>query len=282
MLMAYYSRGCDSEEMFSNPDAVREMKSNENILNLVQKSFLSEEFDYVLKQINVLDEGYIWEFTKSGTYNLTLLQDTPLDICLIGGGGAGGQGSTSYGGGGGGGSGFMENYTNITLSSFMNVVIGAGGEAAGSNGGTTSVTINGVVYTAEGGSCGTNGNGGNGGSGGGAGSSRTGQSTGGIGGSNGSDGFTSTAGSHTVGTGDGKSKYPFGNTTLTLYCGGGGGSGGYSGAGGEGGGGAGSGSGGNGSNGTLYGAGGGGSHWNGPANVGKGYQGAVLIRKHIE
>lgn len=64
-----------------------------------------------------------------------------LDLCAVGGGGCGFNG---YGGGGGGG--YAKNELGIAVESdTLSVVIGAGGTNSSKNGGTTSVSADGVI-----------------------------------------------------------------------------------------------------------------------------------------
>ena len=88
-----------------------------------------------------------------------------------GGGGAGGSGFSAGGGGGGGGGSYTAVFLYINVSS-INVTIGKGGRSNmrsdGDPGDTTSVTIDGIKYTATGGAgggAGTSNTGGSGGSG---------------------------------------------------------------------------------------------------------------------
>ena len=262
---------------------------------------------YVVHLVTELPIGYLNEFRINATLNeiyqeVHLLQLGPkgtlyyikdsgtvafaagivCDLCLIGGGGNGGASNSSYRlGSGGGGGAYMTNAFNVPVPESVSVTIGAGG------GGTTSVTIPGTgTYTAAGGTSGSGNAGGSGGCGGGGGAYSGGSKNGGDGGNGGSNGSNGESGDAGIaGYGDGRSKHPFGDTSLPAYCGGGGGgsrcgseSCGRAGAGGVTGGGAGGQQRGGGDA-TNYGGGGGGA---GDTAVnypgGKGYQGVVIVR----
>ena len=152
------------------------------------------------------------------------------DVFLVGGGGGGGvtgQDSASggsYGGGGGGGYTTTQSNLAVTGLTSVSIVVGAGGTGAeynhsqhkttpGTAGGASTVTIGETVYQAKGGSPGSSSSGGVGGSNGGSGS-----------GNGGSDGVP----------GQGTTTRAFGESSGTLYAGGGGGAGGYGGDGGGG------------------------------------------------
>lgn len=188
-----------------------------------------------------------------------------------GGGGGGGNGSNGNmgtgGGGGGGGGGGEYIYLVIYISeSPIDVTIGAGG-AAGSNGGTTSVTIGGHTFKAKGGAGGANGstgNGGNGGNGGGSGSSFY------YGGKGGNAGAPGTYGGGNNGRVYGnKSLGGAGGAAGTGASGGGGGGGSALGNGGDGGKGGNAGDSGSAGNNGVYGSGGGGGGGGGITKAGK-------------
>ena len=213
------------------------------------------------------------EITGSGTYSST--QATTADIWICGGGGGG---KRSYFSGSGGG------YTaQADNQSFTSIVVTVGSGGSGSNGGTTSISGD-ISLSANGGEQGP-----------------TISSSGGQGGSGGGGSNTGPGGA-----GQGTTTYLFADSSLPLYCGGGGGMGTYSssgdcstggaggsngsdggsgvntgiggscagGAGGAGGGGAGGdGHGSAAGNATDYGGGGGGA-----SEYGSGYQGVCFIR----
>lgn len=172
-------------------------------------------------------------FTSSGTFTVPTGVSS-IDVFLVGGGGGGASGTTgttsTYVGGGGGGAGKTLTVLDLACSAgdTFTVVIGAGGSggsAGGSNGGSGNSTTFGS-YSAAGGSYGAGyktGYGGSGGSGGGAGGYRVGY-PGGAGGSNGGSG-TDTYGSDDYGVGQGTTTRAFGESSNTLYAGGGGGGG---------------------------------------------------------
>lgn len=167
-----------------------------------------------------------------------------------GGGGGGGTGSNAGGGGGGGGGSHTTVFLYIKAST-INVTIGQGGRANmysdGYPGGTTSVTIDGVEYTATGGG------------GGGAGTSNTGGIGGSgnaLGGKGGNYKWRGSNGTTAKGNG-GRGGMPGGGDQRNGPGGGGGGGGGY-GYGGDGGYGGSNSDGGGGAVGELGGGGGGG------------------------
>lgn len=226
-----------------------------------------------------------------GSYIFTTSSDfiipfgvTEIDLFLVGGGGSGGYAfnsgsSSSYRGGGGGGGGYTATYKKVKVSSGTKIsaVIGAGGSKGttdginGGDGGSTLLNVNGVSYEALGGKGGGyNGQGGKGGSG--AGSGHYSDGIGGNGGSNGSDGLP---GYYPGGLGQNTTTKAFGDTTGTLYAGGGAGGGGYLGSKGTGGAG-----GGSRTDGQANTGGGGGGNTNGynRADVGNGGSGVAIIR----
>lgn len=172
-------------------------------------------------------------FTSSGIFTVPAGVHS-IQVFVVGGGGGGGHaksdagagvGYTKSGGGGGGGYTKYGTY-NVTPGTQYAVVIGAGG-AGDSNGGTSSF---GSLLSASGGGGAVIEKGGNGGSGGGGGyysyrapdgSSNEYKAT--AGGSNGSDGGYSAG--ETAGKGQGTTTRAFGETSGTLYAGGGGGGG---------------------------------------------------------
>lgn len=198
-----------------------------------------------------------------------------MDAFAVGGGGAGATSDYSEkttGGGGGGGYTASLKDVSIIPGQVLACTVGSGGTSAGSgtiNGGNTIISRNGTTLLAANGGNGIYRNyyGGNGGSGGGRGGTTTGN--GNTGGSNGGSG-----GGTNGGRGQGTTTRAFGETSGTLYAGGGGGGGGSNGSGGPGGaggGGAGGGGNSNGSNAAANTGGGGGG--GGRFNYG-GYEGA--------
>lgn len=148
--------------------------------------------------------------TLTGSGTLTLPQAVTADIWICGGGGNG-QGSAKgvdNGGNGGGGGGYTAQFNNQTITT-LNIAIGSGGTGASSITGSISLSANG-------GNQGSFMDGGNGGSGGGAGGFYK-NSTGEL------------VSSGTVGVGQGTATYLFGDSSLSLYCGGGGAAGYYDG-----------------------------------------------------
>ena len=153
-------------------------------------------------------------FLTSGTLTFTNLNGAGngIDVFLVGGGGGSG-GIIGWYPQGGGGSGYTKTVKNITLApnTAYAVAVGAGGKA-GSTGGASKF---GSVATANGGSGTSNTNGGNGGSGGMAGGANGGTAPG-IDGSDGKSGANGTGGK-----GQGTTTREFGETSGTLYAGGG-------------------------------------------------------------
>jgi len=207
------------------------------------------------------EENGDWElkFLSSGT--MTFNSPTEIDIFAVGGGGGGGVNSTCivgfyhysqygwnggpkcYNGGGGGGGGYANTVKNQEVTGTYTVTIGAGGDAAtgqnadAANGKPSSF---GNLITANGGNaptCSYNNdglanvyycyNGGSGGSGG-AGGGYSNNYVVGDGGENGANGEDSSSSGGKGGTGDGKSKYAFGESSGVLYGSGGGGGAGMS------------------------------------------------------
>ena len=236
-------------------------------------------------------------FLSSGTlvFNELAGAENGIDVFLVGGGGGGGNtvlNTAHYFGGGGGGGGYVTTSSVKIINNIeYEIKIGIGGTSQ-KQGGTTSA----FDLEAVGGNGASGRNGGAGGSGGGggvAGNFGTNQvaGKGGSNGSAGNDGKSSNGLTtySTGGTGKGESTYEFGDSSLTLYAGGGGGGAGQfcnditcvsgvSASGGEGGGANGTKSG-NGKNASdNTGGGGGGSGGNLTDKGGTGGSGIVIIR----
>ncbi len=198
-------------------------------------------------------------FTSSGTFTVPAMVRL-VNIFCVGAGGAGGHGSSGKTGGGGG-AGYTNTVSvNIAPGEALSVVIGgiAGNQG---NGGSTYVSHSGtnLIYS-SGGNGGNYSAAGNGGSGGG--SPRA------NGGSNGSNGNLYSG---TAGKGQGSTTRAFGESSGTLYAGGGGGGdGGSGGAGGGGNGSPGYSDPDYGSDGTGGGGGGGSNNWYSGAPGGSG------------
>ena len=268
-------------DVIKNESAVEEINNNSNLYALITSSYLSGLWDMFSGSFSYITES----LTSISNF------DFPVDVCVIGAGGGGGtyarvsSGTYSNSRGGGGGAGAeLLNIYNVSLKDCVDITIGQGST---SDGEATTITINGVTYTANGGGGGTSasasvsGVGGSGGTGGGGGGG-AGNNSGGAGGSNGGNGDAGNSGGN-GGAGDGRSKYAFGiETDECLYCGGGGGgngvsSGGPSSTGNYGASGGAGGGGGWDQGGQKYGAGGGA----GRASRTSGANGVVIIRKHI-
>lgn len=176
--------------------------------------------------------GYKYMYLKSsGT--LTIVDKAEYDLFCVGGGGASGyRSANSYHFSGSGGGGYTSTTLSKTISSGSYVVtIGSGATAptiktdTPVQGGATSI---GSLCSATGGVSGYNESAGKGGSGGGAAAYCEDSETedwvaGKSGGSNGSAGGSNTG--NTGGAGQGTTTRAFGETSGTLYAGGGGGAG---------------------------------------------------------
>ena len=114
-------------------------------------------YSYINNNTNI---QYNYSFTSSGT--LFVYDNITCDILLVGGGGGSGAGLSQYNDffypGGGGGGGYVNQQTNINLSTgTYNITIGTGGTGAsypniiGTNGYNTSFTGDGISYLAGGG-----------------------------------------------------------------------------------------------------------------------------------
>lgn len=235
--------------------------------------------------------------TITATQNYTIPAGfSSMDVFAVGGGGAGsGSDWDDRTAGGGGGSGYTKTIKNIGVSpgQILNIVIGAGGTSLtldSGKGGNTTVTRNGSTILDASGGYGyyKNNLGADGGSGGGAGeNSGTYHWDGGSDGSRGGGWQGSVW--FTGGDGQGTTTRSFGESSGTLYAGGGGGGGnsvnttvrgGAGGAGGGGNGGSGNSNGSNGAPNTGGGGGGGGRFNSGglESKGGSGGSGVVLLR----
>jgi len=144
-----------------------------------QSGSSSYEFMYTGK-CTVIDDGNgNWRVRLLSNGDVTVSEDSIVDIFLVGGGGGGanGTGSASSGCGAGGG-GYTTNVKNITLSSseIYSVTIGTGGGGGCATGSSVTSASSGnpskfvtpqTTYQAAGGIKGSGKNGGNGGNGGG-------------------------------------------------------------------------------------------------------------------
>ena len=221
------------------------------------------------------------KFLTSGTLTFTNLgtASSGIDVFLVGGGGGAGP----HGGGGGGG--YTATYKSITVATSQSyaIVVGAGGAGVkGDNvpgdGGTSSAFSKSAAGGKAGGRLVSSAYGGAGGSGGGASCAKLGlaDTSGVVGGSNGSDGGSTSHWSG--GKGQRTTTREFGESSGTLYSGGGGG---YCGTGGSGGGGsAATVMNTNGVSGTTNTGGGGGAGKGSNISGGSGGSGIVVIRNH--
>ena len=220
------------------------------------------------------------KFKSSGTLKFTNIGkwDGKLDVFCVGGGCAGGSGNwdgnNGYGKAGSGGYTKTQKSIQVTANTSYNIVIGAGGQSAFAPGGSTSalgVTANGGTKLG-------------GGSGGGAyGNNQV--NNGGSDGGNGDPQNDANIGiDHwgSPGKGQGTTTREFGESTGTLYSGGGGagGNGSAQAKGGSGGGGNGAWNGNQPTSGAANTGGGGGGMYYGLTNVGKGGSGIAVIRNH--
>lgn len=227
------------------------------------------EFTYT-GTYNLVDDGKTddgvqnWriKFLTSGTLTFTKIA-TGIDVFCVGGGGNGGN---ECGGGGGGGYTKTSSFAPVKNTGYTITIGGARGNTSA------------FGTTAEAGQNGGNdeGKGGDGGSGGGGGSY---WGYGYNGGSDGSDGhvYSGTPASHS-GKGQGTTTREFGETSGTLYAGGGGCGGHEAAYGGDGGGGRGGSSGGSGYAGGVNTGGGGGGGGSSGGTGGAGGSGIVVIR----
>ena len=221
------------------------------------------------------------KFLTSGTLTFTNLgtASSGIDVFLVGGGGGAGP----HGGGGGGG--YTATYKSITVATSQSyaIVVGAGGagvkgDNVPGNGGTSSAFSKSAAGGKAGGRLVSSAYGGAGGSGGGASCAKLGlaDTSGVVGGSNGSDGGSTSHWSG--GKGQRTTTREFGESSGTLYSGGGGG---YCGTGGAGGGGsAATVMNTNGVSGTTNTGGGGGAGKGSNISGGSGGSGIVVIRNH--
>lgn len=217
---------------------------------------------------------------SSGTLKFTNLGkwDGKLDVFCVGGGGAGGSGNwdanNGYGKAGSGGYTTTQKNVQSAANTSYSIVIGAGGQSAFASGGNTTA----FGVTAIGG------NRWGGGSGGGA----YGDTEVNNGGSDGGNGDPQDAANIGIdhwgspGKGQGTTTREFGESTGTLYAGGGGagGNGSAQAHGGAGGGGNGAWNGHPQTSGAANTGGGGGGMYYGLTNVGKGGSGIAVIRNH--
>ena len=220
------------------------------------------------------------KFKSSGTLKFTNLGkwDGKLDVFCVGGGCAGGSGSwdagNGYGKAGSGGYTTTQKSIQVTANTAYSIVIGAGGQSAFAPGGSTSalgVTANGGTKLGGGSGGGAYGNGA--------------VNNGGLDGGNGDPQDAANIGiDHwgSPGKGQGRTTREFGESTGTLYAGGGGagGNGSAQAHGGNGGGGNGAWSGHQPTSGAANTGGGGGGMYYNLTNVGKGGSGIAVIRNH--
>ena len=237
-------------------------------------------YSYTGNSTFIDDGNYNWriKFLTSGVLTFTKLGNAKngIDVFLVGGGCAGGSGSwdanNGYGKAGSGGYTKTHKGVQVAVNTAYNIVIGAGGQSAFASGGSTSafdVTANGGTKLG-------------GGSGGGA----YGNGDVNNGGSNGGNGDPQDAANIGVdhwaspGKGQGTTTREFGESTGTLYAGGGGaGSNGSAQAhGGAGGGGNGAWNGNQPTSGAANTGGGGGGMYYGLTILGTGGSGIVVIR----
>lgn len=232
---------------------------------------------------SLIDDGdgnWRIKFLTSGVLTFTKLGSAKggLDVFLVGGGCAGGSGNwdanNGYGKAGSGGYTKTQKGVQAAVNTAYNIVIGAGGQSAFASGGSTSalgVTANGGTKLGGGSGGGAYGNGQvyNGGSDGGNGEPQNAANIG-------IDHWGSP------GKGQGTTTREFGESTGTLYAGGGGagGNGSAQAKGGSGGGGNGAWNGNQPTSGAANTGGGGGGMYYGLTTLGKGGSGIVVIRNH--
>ena len=209
------------------------------------------EFTYTGTYTLIDDANENWriKFLTSGTF--TPAESITIDVFCVGGGGGSASG---WSGGAGGGRTTTSKSIVLLEGTGYTITIGAGGYGNSSGGNTSAFTV-----VAVGGNPGTAKDGGAGGSGGG-------RDGGGHGGSDGGGGYGGSSGYN--GAGQGTTTREFGESTGTLYSGGGAGSGGI---GGDGGGGN------SGQSGAANTGGGGGGLYGG---ISSGGSGIAVIRNH--
>lgn len=240
------------------------------------------EFTYTGTYQLIDDGGGNWriKFLTSGVLTFTKLGNAKggIDLFLVGGGCAGGSGywdaGNGYGKAGSGGYTTTQKSVQSAANVSYNIVIGAGGQSAFASGGNTT-----AFGVAAGGGTKLGG-----GSGGGAYGNRE-VNNGGSDGGNGDPQDAANIGiDHwgSPGKGQGTTTREFGESTGTLYAGGGGagGNGSAQAHGGSGGGGNGAWNGNQPSSGAANTGGGGGGMYSNLTNVGKGGSGIVVIRNH--
>lgn len=106
-------------------------------------------------------------FTSTGSFNWTVpVGVTAVKITAWGAGGGGGAANNASGAGGGGGGGKLEVAVDVTPGGSITGSVGTGGTggiaggATATAGGNTTITVNGVTYTAGGGAAGPSSGGG--------------------------------------------------------------------------------------------------------------------------
>lgn len=172
---------------------------------------------------NVRDDDVV-ELLESG--EITFVEDSVIDVFMVGGGGGGGMRVTSTRGFGGGGGGYTRTVKRLSVAANTQIpiTVGAGGAVFSNDNGGPGSDSSFNLYTVPGGKGGRNSasgpEGGAGGSGGGTGVSSN--SDYGAGGSDGANGEGNGAGVP-GGTGQGFTTREFGESTGKLYAGGGGG-----------------------------------------------------------
>ena len=186
------------------------------IANFTIESYLPT-YTYTGNSTLIEDGNYNWRIKFLTTGDLTFtsfgnINTTGIDCFLAG---AGGGGHYSSSGGGGGGGGYVTTKMSIPIELNTKYSIAIGGVALGGRGGTSSA----FNLSAAGGYPGSGYVGGNGGSGGGGGTGY--HKAGAVGGSNGANGGVGNSDYGPGGTGTGTTTREFGESTGTLYCGGG-------------------------------------------------------------
>ena len=88
---------------------------------------------------------------NQSSYSITFPENTECDILIVGGGGAGGENA-----GGGGGAGGLVYGTGITLNGSYNIIVGKGGSSSGLTGYPSSINIDNITITGNGGGGGAN------------------------------------------------------------------------------------------------------------------------------
>lgn len=202
--VTYYFRAFSYSTINSQETTSNTTRTSNTIINIITRTFSSST---------------TWT-VPSNVHSVT--------VFLVGGGGSGSCLSTAIGGGGGGGGRTGTGTISVTPNQNISIIIGTGGARVSSvQSGNSGTSTSFGTFSVSGGNGGDSANGGNGGSGGGGGAnwyyddSDVRDTQGASGGSNGGNGGNQPASSS--GIGQGITTRAFGESSGTLYAGGGGG-----------------------------------------------------------